>query len=147
MKNGPALSVLLAPGGTTMFWVTQAGCDKAIDVKETREIRVPARTDNELVISAPDADESFWLALAQSMTSRLRAVKSRPAALPQWPPCSKRTDTAIPRMPRNFSDMWPLLPHLARRSLPVGRAKAAPDQDDKNNLQEQSARTIPGDKP
>ncbi|MCK1380362.1 hypothetical protein IVB33_24485 [Bradyrhizobium sp. 24] len=100
-----------------------------------------------MVISAPDADESFWLALAQSMTSRLRVVKSRPAALPQWPPCSKRTDTAIPRMPRTFSDTWPLLPHLARRSLPVGRAKAAPDQDDKNNLQEQSARTIPGDKP
>src|SRR3954466_14368318 len=57
MKNGPALSVLLAPGGTTMFWVTQAGCAKAIEVKEAREISVPARTDNNLVISAPDADE------------------------------------------------------------------------------------------
>ena len=32
MKNGAALSVLLAPGGTTMFWVTQAGCAKAIEL-------------------------------------------------------------------------------------------------------------------
>ena len=63
MKNGPALSVVLAPGGTAMFWVTQAGWEKAIEVKETREISVPAKTDNELVISAPGADESFWLAL------------------------------------------------------------------------------------
>src|SRR2546422_353565 len=54
MKNGPALSVVLAPGGTAMFWVT----------------------------------------------------------------------------------------HPARRSLPAGRAKAAPDQNGKNNLQEKSARKI-----
>jgi hypothetical protein len=46
-----------------MFWVTQTGWEKAIEVKETREISVPAKTDNELVISAPGADESFWLAL------------------------------------------------------------------------------------
>jgi hypothetical protein len=79
--------VLLAPGGTAMFWVTQAGCEIAIEVKETREISVPARTENELVISAPGADESFWLALPQSMASRLRAVKRHLAALQQWPPC------------------------------------------------------------
>ncbi|BAL08740.1 hypothetical protein ACQ5SK_04585 [Bradyrhizobium japonicum] len=42
-----------------MFWVTQAGCDSAIEVKETREISVPARTANELVISAPGADKSL----------------------------------------------------------------------------------------
>jgi hypothetical protein len=46
-----------------MFWVTQAGWEKAIEVTETRDISVPAKTDNELVISAPGADESFWLAL------------------------------------------------------------------------------------
>ncbi len=28
MKNGADLSVVLAPGGTAMFWVTQAGCAK-----------------------------------------------------------------------------------------------------------------------
>src|SRR5258705_131569 len=38
MKNGAAFSVVLAPGGTVMFWVTQAGCDRAIHVKETRQI-------------------------------------------------------------------------------------------------------------
>ena len=53
MKKGAALSVVFAPGGTTMFWVTQAGCEKAVEVKETIEISVPARTENELVISAP----------------------------------------------------------------------------------------------
>ncbi|UGX96250.1 hypothetical protein G6321_00014360 [Bradyrhizobium barranii subsp. barranii] len=63
-----------------MFWVTQAGCDNAIEVKETREINVPARTDKELVISAPGADKSFWLALTQSMAGRLRAVKQQAAA-------------------------------------------------------------------
>lgn len=80
MKNGAVLSVVLAPGGTAMFWVTQAGCDSAIEVKETREISVPARTENELVISAPGADKSFWLALTQSMAGRLRAVKQQAAA-------------------------------------------------------------------
>jgi hypothetical protein len=79
-----------------MFWVTQAGCEKAIEVKETTEISVPARTENDLVISAPDTDESFWLALAQSMTSRLCAVKPQPAALRLWPPCSKRAGTVTP---------------------------------------------------
>jgi hypothetical protein len=66
-----------------MFWVTQAGCDSATEVKETTEISVPARTDNELVISAPGAGESFRPALTQSMAGRLRAVKRPPAALLQ----------------------------------------------------------------
>ena len=117
MKNGAALSVVLAPGGTTMFWVTQAGCDSAIEVKETREISVPARTDNELVISAPDADESFWLALAQSMASRLRTVKLQPAALQLWPPCSNRTGTAIPRTASKLSvRQYVALVHMVSRA-------------------------------
>ncbi|MDH2398626.1 hypothetical protein QCM77_01280 [Bradyrhizobium sp. SSUT18] len=87
-----------------------------------------------MAILTPGADESFWLVLRQSMASRLRAVKRQPAALQQWPPCSNRAGLVIPRMPRNFPDAWPLLPHLARRSLPAGRAKAARGQNDKNNL-------------
>jgi hypothetical protein len=58
-----------------MFWVTQAGCDRAIEAKETTEISVPPRTDNEWVISAPDVDGSSWLVLAQSMAADPHAVK------------------------------------------------------------------------
>ena len=53
MKNGAALSAVLAPGGTAMFWVTQAGCANVIelsDVKERTKTSVLARTDNGLVI-------------------------------------------------------------------------------------------------
>jgi hypothetical protein len=42
-----------------MFWVTQAGCATANDETETRDISVPTRTDNGLVISAPGTDKSF----------------------------------------------------------------------------------------
>jgi hypothetical protein len=63
MKKGAALSVVLAPDGTAMFWVTQAGCDMATDVKEAAEISVTARTGKILIISAPGADESCWLVL------------------------------------------------------------------------------------
>jgi hypothetical protein len=58
-----------------MFWVTQAGCAKAIEAKETTEISVPPRTDNEWVISAPDLDGSFWPVLTQSMAASSHAVK------------------------------------------------------------------------
>ncbi|WP_280708585.1 hypothetical protein [Bradyrhizobium sp. BR13661] len=58
-----------------MFWVTQAGCAKAIEAKETTEISVPPRTDNEWVISAPDSDETCSLVLKQSMATSSRAVK------------------------------------------------------------------------
>jgi hypothetical protein len=85
-----------------MFWVTQAGCAKAIElvieIKETREISVPARTDNELVISTPGTDESCWLVLMRSMPGHPCAVKHSHAALQQWPPCSNRTGTVIPLM-------------------------------------------------
>src|SRR5437899_285016 len=102
MKNGAVLSVVLAPGGTAMFWVTQAGCANAPEVKETTEISVPARTDNELIISAPGADESCWLALKRSMAGGPHAVKLPSTALQQWLSCSNRTGTVIPRMAGNF---------------------------------------------
>lgn len=75
MKNDAALSVVLAPGGTAMFCVTQAGWAKASEAREATDISVPPRTDNEWVISAPDVDGSFWLVLTQSMAAGSHAVK------------------------------------------------------------------------
>ena len=53
MKNGAALSMVLASGGTAKFWLTQDGCANVIelsDVKERTKTSVLARTDNGLVI-------------------------------------------------------------------------------------------------
>ena len=50
MKKGAALSLVLAPGGTAMFWVTQAGCARAAGMSDTAEINAPARTANTLRI-------------------------------------------------------------------------------------------------
>ena len=50
MKKGAALSLVLAPGGTAMFWVTQAGCARAAGMSDTAEINAPARTANNLRI-------------------------------------------------------------------------------------------------
>src|SRR4051812_6091240 len=65
MKNGAALSLVLAPGGTAMFWVTQAGWAKAGDTSHTAEIIVPARTANLLFISSPGVDASDARAFAE----------------------------------------------------------------------------------
>src|SRR6185295_3992449 len=50
MKKDAALSLVLAPGGTTMFWVTQAGSARAAGMSDTAEINAPARADNMLLI-------------------------------------------------------------------------------------------------
>src|SRR6185295_19558787 len=50
MKKGAALSLVLAPGGTTMFWVTQAGWAKAADMSDMTEIDAPARAASTLLI-------------------------------------------------------------------------------------------------
>src|SRR3954469_16103442 len=50
MKKGAALSLVLAPGGTTMFWVTQAGCARAAGISDTAEIIAAARAANMLLI-------------------------------------------------------------------------------------------------
>src|SRR4029079_5530920 len=50
MKKGAALSLVLAPGGTTMFWVTQAGWAKAADMSDMTEIDAPARAASMLLI-------------------------------------------------------------------------------------------------
>ena len=47
---GAALSLVLAPGGTAMFWVTQGACARAAGMSETAEINAPARTANNLRI-------------------------------------------------------------------------------------------------
>src|SRR4029453_5531056 len=52
MKKGAALSLVLAPGGTAMFWVTQAGWARAAGMRETTEINAPAGTPNTLRIFA-----------------------------------------------------------------------------------------------
>src|SRR6476659_4283583 len=84
MKNGAVLSVVLAPGGTTMFWVTQAGCamamEPAIEARETNEISVPAWTENEFVISAPAAGAPCRLVLREL-----------------WRPARARSNTGRPR--------------------------------------------------
>src|SRR6476660_4836996 len=49
MKKGAALSLVLAPGGTTMFWVTQAGW-AAAGMSDTEEMNAPARAANMLLI-------------------------------------------------------------------------------------------------
>src|SRR6185312_4516534 len=49
MKKGAALSFVLAPGGTTMFWVTQAGW-AAAGMSDTAEINAPRRVANMLLI-------------------------------------------------------------------------------------------------
>ena len=48
MKKGAALSLVLAPGGTAMFWVTQAGWARAAGMSGTTEINVPTRTADSL---------------------------------------------------------------------------------------------------
>src|SRR6185295_11551475 len=50
MKKGAALSLVLAPGGTTMFWVTQAGCARAAGISDMAEINAPERAANMLLI-------------------------------------------------------------------------------------------------
>jgi hypothetical protein len=49
MKKGAALSLVLAPGGTAMFWVTQAGWAKA-GMSDTAEIDATARAASMLLI-------------------------------------------------------------------------------------------------
>ena len=72
MKKGAALSLVLAPGGTAMFWVTQAVWARAVGMSHTADINVPARTANVLFI--------FFsrIFFAESMSSCRQAVK--------WPP-------------------------------------------------------------
>src|SRR6185503_12828944 len=50
MKKDAALSLVLAPGGTTMFWVTQAGWARAAGMSDTAEINAPERAANMLLI-------------------------------------------------------------------------------------------------
>jgi hypothetical protein len=49
MKKGAALSLVLAPGGTTMFWVTQAGWARA-GMSNAAEIDATARAASMLLI-------------------------------------------------------------------------------------------------
>src|SRR5262245_8803812 len=44
MKKGAALSVVLAPGGTAMFWVTQGCWARAAGMRHTADINAPVRT-------------------------------------------------------------------------------------------------------
>src|SRR5262249_48669987 len=57
MKKGAALSVVLALGGTAMFWGTQPGGTgvwaKASNASDTADIIVPARTAILLFMSSP----------------------------------------------------------------------------------------------
>src|SRR5262245_60527748 len=48
MKNGTALSALLAPGGTAMFWVTQVGCAIAAGLSHASDSSDPATAPNVL---------------------------------------------------------------------------------------------------
>jgi hypothetical protein len=46
MKKGAALSLVLAPGGTAMFCVTQACSARAWGTSDTADDNVAARTNN-----------------------------------------------------------------------------------------------------
>ena len=51
MKKGAALSVVLALGGTAMFWVTQAVWASAVGMEaSTADINAPARTADMLLM-------------------------------------------------------------------------------------------------
>jgi hypothetical protein len=49
-EKGAALSVVLAPGGMAMFWVTQAAWARAGGMSHAVDINAPARTTNMLFI-------------------------------------------------------------------------------------------------
>src|SRR5262245_56345954 len=50
MKKGAFLSLVLAPGGTAMFWVTQGVWARAGGLSQTAYINAPARTASVLFI-------------------------------------------------------------------------------------------------
>src|SRR3954463_4141720 len=50
MKKGAALSLVLAPAGTAMFWVTHAVWARASGMSDAADINVPARTTKALFI-------------------------------------------------------------------------------------------------
>jgi len=78
IKKGAALSVVLAPGGTAMFWVTQGACAMAAGISDTADIIVPARTaNNSRIVSS----RSWQVSLA-----RLRGnYDERPEDGQAWP--------------------------------------------------------------
>src|SRR5882672_6666530 len=65
MKKGADLSLELAPAGTAMFWVTQAGCAIAAGTTRTVDINAPVRAANMFLIFSfsPGSDESLRLVL------------------------------------------------------------------------------------
>src|SRR4051794_20137527 len=76
MKNGAALSVVLALGGTAMFWVMQGACASAADMSDTADIIVPARTANMLrMVFSPGTASLNWPVFAGNMTRGWEAVK------------------------------------------------------------------------
>src|SRR5262249_19723694 len=100
MKKGAALSVVLALGGTAMFWVTQPGGTgvwaMASDASDTTDIIVPARTANLLFMSSPGADESHGSSCAGKYDERPASGQAAARfALPiLCGPCARRNDTA-----------------------------------------------------
>ena len=58
MKKGAALSLELAPAGTAMFWVTQAGCAIAAGTSQTAESKAPVRAANVFFIFRSPVRES-----------------------------------------------------------------------------------------
>src|SRR4051812_14941244 len=69
MKKGAALSLVLAPGGTAMFCVTQVVWARAVGMSHTADINVPTRTANMLFIFC---SRIFF---GESMSSCRQAVK------------------------------------------------------------------------
>src|SRR5262245_50423361 len=63
MKKGAALSAVLAPGGMTMFWVTQAVWATAGGMSHTADINAPARTTNMPYIFISQSPRVSWIRL------------------------------------------------------------------------------------
>jgi predicted MPP superfamily phosphohydrolase len=83
MKNGLPVSVVLAPGGTTMFWVRQAvwaggawadGVWAWLAAASDAAIHVPARTVSAGFMFLPVSGSLLERALMESMSGRRRAV-------------------------------------------------------------------------
>src|SRR5215471_13926149 len=85
MKNGPALSLSLAPGGTTKFCVTQRGCAIAAGMHHTTENRVAATTARALfMMDRPPKWSVPCLALEETVSGSPRSVKRPALALTRW---------------------------------------------------------------
>src|SRR4051812_41769610 len=91
MKKGAAFSLVLAPGGTAMFWVTQVVWARAVGRSHTADINVPTRTANMLFIFFPRissrfSSPGFLRGKYVELSARVKFPCSRWRIIAAWPP-------------------------------------------------------------